>query len=132
MQETQSQRAVPSLSPSVRRRAAASLPLPEPGRYLAIEDGDDMVLVALRSGVTRIGRSMLADVRLESPAVSRRHALILVDGGAAVLVDDRSRNGTWLNGERIQRAPIAHGDVLQIGDTQMRVVLIAGDRLLPS
>lgn len=128
MEQTHEHKAIPSLSPRMRRTAEAE-GLPEPGRYLAIDDGDDVVLVPLRDGVTRIGRGLTANVRLESQSVSRRHALVITDDVSAILVDDRSRNGTWLNGERIQRAALTDGDVIEIGDTRMRVVLVAGDRL---
>ena len=126
MHETQEHRTVPSLSPRARRDAATSVPQLAPGRYLAIEDGDEVVVVALREGVTRIGRGLSADVRLESPSVSRRHALVVVEGDEVVLADDRSRNGTWLNDERVTRAPIREGDVIVIGTSRMQFVEVAG------
>lgn len=125
MRETQEHRTAPSLSPRGRRDAAASVPQLAPGRYLAIEDGDEVVVVPLREGVTRIGRGLTADVRLESPSVSRRHALVVVDGDEVVLADDRSRNGTWLNDERVTRAPVHEGDVIVIGTSRMRFVEVA-------
>ena len=122
MHETQEHRAQPSLSPRARRQAATAIPRLDPGRYLAIEDGEDLVVVPLRAGVTRIGRGLTADVRLESPEVSRRHALLVVEGDDVVLADDRSRNGTWLNDERVTRAPVRDGDLIVIGDSRMHLV----------
>jgi pSer/pThr/pTyr-binding forkhead associated (FHA) protein len=127
MHETQEHRTAPSLSPRARREATTSAPRLAPGRYLAIEDGDDVVVVPLRDGVTHIGRGLSADVRLESPSVSRRHALVIVDGDEVVLADDRSRNGTWLNGERITRAALAAGDAVVIGDSRMHLLEVAGE-----
>ena len=124
MHETQEHR-TPSLSPRARRDAATSIPQLAPGRYLAIEDGDDVVVVPLPEGVTRIGRGLTADVRLESPSVSRRHALVVVEGDEVVLADDRSRNGTWLNDERVTRAPVHEGDVIVIGTSRMQLVEVA-------
>ena len=129
MHETQEHRTAPApaLSPRARREAATSVPKLVPGRYLAIEDGDDVVVVALREGVTHIGRGLSADVRLESPAVSRRHALVIVEGDDVVLADDRSRNGTWLNEERITRAPLKEGDAIVIGGSRMHLVVMVGE-----
>ena len=125
MHETQEHRPGPSLSPRARRDAATSVPKLDPGRYLAIEDGDDVVVVPLREGVTRIGRGLSADVRLESPEVSRRHALVVVEGDEVILADDRSRNGTWLNDERVTRAVVHEQDVILIGTSTMRLVEVA-------
>ena len=50
--------------------------------------------------------------------VSRRHARIVSDGGSWSLVDDASRNGSYLNGARItEQSPLNDGDVLRFGDT---------------
>lgn len=125
MHETQEHRTAPSLSPRARRDATTSIPQLAPGRYLAIEDGDDVVVVPLREGVTRIGRGLSADVRLESPSVSRRHAMVVVEGDEVVLADDRSRNGTWLNEERITRDVVHEGDVIVIGTSRMQLVEVS-------
>ena len=127
MHETQEHRPAPALSPRARREAAASLPKLAPGRYLAVEDGDDVVVVPVREGVTHIGRGLSADVRLESPAVSRRHARVIVEGDDVVLADDRSRNGTWLNDERITRAPLREGGAILIGETRMHLVVVVAE-----
>src|SRR4051812_43509546 len=74
---------------------AASAP---PGRHLEV-DGRRF---ELRGVTTRIGRSPAADVMLDDPSVSRRHALITCRGALAFVLDDRSLNGTRLNGERVR------------------------------
>jgi pSer/pThr/pTyr-binding forkhead associated (FHA) protein len=88
----------------------------EPTLYIA---SDDRVL-ALHEGVTRIGRSLTADVELEDMTVSRRHALIVRGEGKAVLLDDGSRNGVRLNGVRVTRAELHDGDTIRLGRTQLR------------
>ena len=61
----------------------------------------------------RIGRSAAADLRLDDPSVSRRHALIVSERPKALRVlDDRSLNGVRLNGERIEWARLVDGDEL--------------------
>jgi serine phosphatase RsbU (regulator of sigma subunit) len=52
---------------------------------------------------------------MSDPCVSREHAKIINESGVWTLVDRDSRHGTFLNGTRIQRAELKHGDVLQLG-----------------
>ncbi|HEX2129128.1 MAG TPA: FHA domain-containing protein [Solirubrobacterales bacterium] len=84
---------------------------------LAFERLDGEVdVVELETGWTRIGRSSIADVRLDDATVSRRHALVvLTDDGELKALDDRSLNGLFVNGERVEWAPLADGDELEIG-----------------
>jgi pSer/pThr/pTyr-binding forkhead associated (FHA) protein len=102
-----------------RRRAAPAGPS-EAGRYLAVDSGGEEVHLPVQAAVTRIGRGMSADVRLDDPTVSRRHALVAQRDGECVLLDDRSMNGTWLNGERIQEARLQHGDLIELGAVRLR------------
>lgn len=78
-------------------------------------DDDGPSAVALSHGWTRIGRSLAADVRFDDPTVSRRHALIYCDEDGARILDDRSLNGVFLNGDRVELAELADGDELAIG-----------------
>jgi pSer/pThr/pTyr-binding forkhead associated (FHA) protein len=75
--------------------------------------------VALNEGVTRIGRSMAADVRFEDATVSRRHALVMREGDAARILDDRSLNGVFVNGERVTARPLKDGDVVTVGKHEL-------------
>ncbi|MGZ8666839.1 MAG: FHA domain-containing protein [Solirubrobacterales bacterium] len=89
--------------------------LPGSGRYLVCKDAD-LEIFPLEEGWTRIGRSSSADVRLDDPSVSRRHALIVWEPGEELRVlDDRSLNGIWLNGAVVDWGTIAEGDELLIG-----------------
>jgi len=92
-----------------------------PTLYIA---NDDRV-ISLHEGVTRIGRSLTADVELEDMTVSRRHALIVQGDGQTVLLDDGSRNGTWLNGARVARAPLNDGDEIMLGAARLRYAAAA-------
>lgn len=70
----------------------------------------------LGTGWTRIGRSVAADVRLDDPSVSRRHALIVSEPDASLrILDDRSLNGVFVNGEQVEWGKLADGDQLTIG-----------------
>ena len=101
------------------RMAAAAVWRLAPGRYLAIPDGDEVVVLPL-GGLTRIGRRVGADIVLDDATVSRRHALVLERGGAPVIADDRSLNGVYVNGRRVREAALHHGDEVQIGARIMR------------
>jgi hypothetical protein len=91
--------------------------LPDPGRYLALREEDMQIQVFfIPPGWTRIGRSSNADIRLEDPSVSRRHALVVSEPPKRLRVlDDRSLNGVFLNGDVIEWASLADGDELTIG-----------------
>jgi hypothetical protein len=96
----------------------------QPGAYLAFEEAADVyAVVRLEPGWTRIGRSGAADVRLDDPTVSRRHALIVLtaDGDLRAL-DDRSLNGLFVNGERVEWAPLRDEDELEIGRFRLYVL----------
>jgi hypothetical protein len=98
--------------------------LPRPGRYLACREEDDSIMVfPIEGGWTRIGRSALADIRLDDPSVSRRHALIVSEQPSSLRVlDDRSLNGVRLNGEHIDWARLSDGDELAIGRFRLTVL----------
>jgi RsiW-degrading membrane proteinase PrsW (M82 family) len=72
-----------------------------------------------------IGRSSECMVRFEEPVVSTRHAMIAADGRHFHLLDQRSANGTFLNGARVDETQLRSGDVISLGTTgpQMQVVI---------
>lgn len=91
--------------------------LPRPGRYVAwCDEGSEIHVVPIEPGWTRIGRSAAADIRLDDPSVSRRHALIVSELPDSLrILDDRSLNGIFLNGEVVEWARVEDGDELAIG-----------------
>ena len=115
----------PRVNDRVRRNAALTAEQLSPGRYLAIEDGGEVVVIAVGEGVLRLGRGIGADVVLEDRSVSRRHAVITCRDGEVVLLDDRSLNGVWVNGERVGQATLRDGDSVAVGDVQMRFLAIS-------
>src|SRR5215210_6516256 len=115
---------LPLISERDRRGAALTAEGLAPGRYLAIEDGDDVVVIAVGEGSLRLGRGQASDVVLEDRSVSRRHAVITRRGGDVVLWDDRSLNGVHVNGERVRQAALRDGDAIALGDVQMRFLAI--------
>ena len=69
----------------------------------------------LGTQVVTIGRHEDSDIALDDITVSRRHSEIQRSEGHCVVRDVGSLNGTYLNGERIDVAELAHGDELQVG-----------------
>lgn len=92
----------------VEQPAASSLP---PGRVILVRDG------------MTLGRADAAGVVLADPTVSAEHARIARQGSAWTITDLRSTNGTLLNQHRVDgEAPLSVGDVLALGNVQLRVV----------
>jgi hypothetical protein len=104
--------------------AGARADLLAPGYHLAMLADDDSVAVfAIERGWTRIGRSANADIRLEDPSVSRRHALIVAEPGKELRVlDDRSLNGVFVNGEPTDWGALHDGDTLTVGRFTLHVL----------
>jgi FHA domain/Zinc-ribbon containing domain len=87
-----------------------------PGHYLAHRDDSGRVSVLPLVGEwIRIGRSLTADIRFDDPTVSRRHAIIVRQHGEPRVLDDRSLNGVFLDGERVEWGPLEDGAELIIG-----------------
>jgi pSer/pThr/pTyr-binding forkhead associated (FHA) protein len=86
-----------------------------PGAHLAYEDAGRVVTVALTREWTRVGRSLAADVRFDDPTVSRRHALIVRQPDGVRVLDDRSLNGVFVNGERVDWRGLRDGDEILVG-----------------
>jgi predicted RNA-binding Zn-ribbon protein involved in translation (DUF1610 family) len=97
------------------------------GDYLAFADDERVRVVPLQDGWTRIGRSLSAHVRFDDPTVSRRHALLYREEGSARVLDDRSLNGVFKNGERVELAELEDGDEIGIGRFRLFFVSMSGE-----
>jgi DNA-directed RNA polymerase subunit RPC12/RpoP len=98
------------------------------GDYLAFADDERVRVVPLQEGWTRIGRSLSAHVRFDDPTVSRRHALLYREEGGARILDDRSLNGVFKNGERVELAELDDGDEIGIGRFRLFYVSLSVER----
>jgi pSer/pThr/pTyr-binding forkhead associated (FHA) protein len=108
------------------RRHGVTTERPDPGRYLEVDDGDERLLLPLQQGTTHVGRSFTADVVLEDMSVSRRHAIVHQRPSGARILDDRSANGTFVNGRRVTEAELRDGDVVVLGRLVLTYRDIAG------
>jgi DNA-binding CsgD family transcriptional regulator len=108
-----------------RTRQVSALPLTRREVHLDIlVDGQPTRRVALTGDTLVIGRSRDAELRLDVEGVSRKHARITRAGQHTLsLVDLGAKNGTFLNGERVDIAALHHGDRVQIGPVLLCVQL---------
>jgi pSer/pThr/pTyr-binding forkhead associated (FHA) protein len=83
---------------------------PDKGRTFPIT-GADILLV---------GRSKATQTVLTDPHVSRVHCQIEVEDGKVMLLDNESAAGTFVNGKRVTQHQLRSGDVIRIGETQLR------------
>jgi predicted nucleic acid-binding Zn-ribbon protein len=116
--------------------ARAREELTAPGEYLLYEEDGEHKTVALTREWTRIGRSLAADVRFDDPTVSRRHALVVRQADGVRVLDDRSLNGVFVNGERIEWRTLRDGDEILVGRYRLTFVdvprrLSAGEPFAP-
>lgn len=94
------------------------------GDYVAYECEDRVHVVPLQDGWTRVGRSLSAHIRFDDPTVSRRHALFHRDRSGVRVLDDRSLNGVFVNGDRVDWRELEDGDEVGIGAFRLYVVTV--------
>ena len=75
--------------------------------------------IALLPTTLTIGREHDNNVEIKDPDVARYHARILRERDTFVVEDLNSSTGTWVNGERKNRAVLSHGDVVRVGQTEL-------------
>ena len=96
------------------------------GYWLAFCDAGRVSIFAVSQEWTRIGRSLTANLRLDDPTVSRRHALLCRQEGRVRVLDDRSLNGVFLNGDRVEWHDLEDNDELVIGRYRLHFIDTTG------
>src|SRR5262249_8315719 len=111
--ETVAIRSLPSAAAATPSATAAGIQVSLEGKFQSFVVG---------AGDHDVGRVPECVIRIESPQISRRHAILHVAGREASVEDLKSANGTFVNGKRISaRHPLADGDTVQFGDLAFRV-----------
>ncbi len=108
--------------------------LQDPGQYIVYRAGGELLTYMLAREWTRIGRSLAADIRFDDPTVSRRHALIVRQPDGLRVLDDRSLNGVFVNGERVEWSTLADADEIVIGRHHLHFIdvpVVSGMRYRP-
>ncbi|HEX5106964.1 MAG TPA: FHA domain-containing protein [Vicinamibacterales bacterium] len=86
------------------------------------DDIPEKIFRILPGGIRTVGRATGADFIVDAALVSRVHCrLTALDDGGLEVRDLESTNGTFVNGQRIDAARLAHGDLLQVGRVEMMV-----------
>jgi predicted nucleic acid-binding Zn-ribbon protein len=118
---------VPPAPDRAAHLAEARQLIEQPGEYLCYEENGEQRTVALTREWTRIGRSLAADVRFDDPTVSRRHALIVRHPDGVRLLDDRSLNGVFVNGARVDGKALEDGDEIIVGRYRLAFVSVPAE-----
>lgn len=111
----------------VEREAIAALP--SRSALLLVRSGPTAgARYLLDSDLTTVGRHPEADIFFDDVTVSRRHAQITRTGTVFEIVDQRSLNGTYVNGDRVDGAVLEDGSELRIGKFRLNFFSAPGDR----
>ena len=87
---------------------------------VVLSEGKETVY-ELKAGQNLIGRRPDCPIPIIHPTTSGRHAVIHAEGGHFILEDSGSRNGTFVNQQRIAgRVKLNHNDAIRFGDTDAR------------
>jgi hypothetical protein len=81
----------------------------------------------LDTDVTTVGRHPEADIFFDDVTVSRRHSEITRNGSRFEIVDQRSLNGTYVNGERVDRSALVNGAEVRIGKFRLNFFVSPAD-----
>src|SRR6478609_7972897 len=85
------------------------------GSYTIVSETSDQSCPIADPGLLTVGRGAGCDIALDDASVSRRHAEIECREGALRVRDLGSRNGTFVNGARIEHAVVRPGDIMVFG-----------------
>ncbi len=98
------------------------LPEQEVPKLIVTLNGDTQQEFELANSRALIGRSDLSDMLIDSEFVSRQHALLIRDGNAVIIIDLRSRNGTFVNSRRVSSKVLRDSDIIMIGDHRIKLI----------
>lgn len=95
---------------------------------IRIIEGSQMVDIPIINNFT-FGRGVDNDYATKDISVSKRHFQIIDNGEEFFIVDQKSSNGTFVNGKKIKRAVIKKGDIISIGGADIRIEVMKWRRL---
>jgi hypothetical protein len=109
--------------------AGAKVPL-----TFRIFKGDQLLRVErLSLAVIKLGKVPSAHLKLDDETVSRMHAIIEVNGpGDVSIIDLGSTKGTFVNGQKVNKARLQSGDTIVVGETRIEFAISAGDEDEPT
>jgi hypothetical protein len=109
-------------SPTIKREKHVSAALPSfVDAYLDVTAGPSpRISHKLTMTRTVIGRGSAADLALQDTDVSKQHATVFYQDAEFRVRDEKSTNGTFLNGSKVVEYAIRDGDKILVGDTLLR------------
>ena len=90
---------------------------------LVFVQGNDQRVINLDHSPFNVGRKVDKDLVIADPRVSRDHAVIVSENGAFSVVDQGSKHGTFVNGERVERKTLERNDRLEFGVREVAYVI---------
>ena len=87
--------------------------------------------IAVGKSPTVVGRDAACDIAVSHHSISRRHALVERSGSEWTVADQTSANGTWIDGQRIIRAYLRHGQRVRFGAVVFEVKVEEGAAFAP-
>ncbi len=86
----------------------------------------------LTQGVIKIGKVPSAHLKIDDDKVSRMHAIIEVLGTDVSVIDLGSTGGTFVNGQKINKAKLVTGDAITVGDSRIELSIAEADAVVPT
>lgn len=86
-----------------------------------IENNVPVNSVSLTAGTVSIGRAENNDVQIKDSTVSSHHAKIVTFFNASYIEDLGSTNGTYVNGKRVKKQTLKHGDTISLGTHSLKL-----------
>lgn len=85
------------------------------------ESPEALLFRLLPGAIKTVGRAPRADFVVDAPLVSRLHCRLTLQADGLLVEDLESTNGTFVNGERVTRLVMRHGDALRVGRMEFAV-----------
>ncbi len=111
-----------SIAEMLAKKAAKVHEIKQRGYVFVFFEGRKIAEYAINKERVTIGRTKSNDIMVRSSRVSRKHAQIITVETDRVVEDCNSMNGTYLNGQLIKYHPLRSGDVIRIGEFDLKYV----------
>src|SRR5262249_13844272 len=115
--------AAPKLQPLAKAPVRATDPAPRSLAFRVLRNGKEIESRPFLQNAIKIGRIKSSHLILDDGSVSRLHALVENAGTAIEIVDLGSASGTFVNGKKVRKSKLRHGDQIVIGTFQLELTI---------
>lgn len=91
-------------------------------KLLITRNGKTLQEIELDASKSLVGRSSLSDVFIDDEFISKHHAMFVRANGALHILDLNSRNGTYVNSQRVKTRVLRHEDIISLGNHRLKVI----------